>query len=117
MALLEAGVGFWAHSIEILADGLDMASDAGVYAAALFAIGRSDLIKARIASWSGAVLLVLGLLLLAEFANRALSGLEPRAALPMPATAVISLIVNLLVFRSLRPFESGEVHLRAASYP
>ena len=116
MALLEAGVGFWAHSMVILADGLDMASDAGVYAAALFAIGRSDLIKARIASWSGAVLLVLGLLLLAEFANRALSGFEPRA-LPMLATAVISLIVNLLVFRSLRPFESGEVHLRAASYP
>ena len=111
VALLEAGVGFWAHSMVILADGLDMASDtAGVYAAALFAIGRSDLIKARIASWSGAVLLVLRLLLLAEFANRALSGFEPRA-LPMLATAVISLIVNLLVFRSLRPFESGEVHL------
>lgn len=90
-----------------------MASDAGVYGAALIAINRSADFKARVAKLSGGVLLLLGIALLIEVARRIFSGSQP-AALPIMGVALASLVVNIYVLRSLRPFQSGEVHLRAA---
>lgn len=113
MVVLDATVGWLAHSTGLLADALDMASDAGVYGAALMAIGRSADFKARVAKFSGGVLLLLGIFLLLEVVRRVFFGPQP-AALPMIGVAVLSLAVNVFVLRSLRPFQSGEVHLRAA---
>jgi cation diffusion facilitator family transporter len=113
MVGLDTVVGLLAHSTGLLADALDMASDAGVYGAALVAMGRGADFKARVAKFSGAVLLILGISLLLEVIRRVFSGSQP-AALPIVGVAIISLGVNIYVLRSLRPFQSGEVHLRAA---
>jgi len=112
MALVGFLIGWWAQSTGVLADALDMFSDATAYAIGLLAIGRSPLFKRRVAEVSGTVLLILGVGVIVEAVRRGLVGSEP-SSLWMMAAASLSLVVNLAVLRMLRPFRHGEVHLRA----
>lgn len=112
MAVIGGTAGWIAYSTGLLADALDMLSDAGAYAIGLVAIGRSARFKANAAACSGVVLLMLGVGLLAEVGRRVLYGAEPLGGW-MIATAFLSLAVNLTVLRMLAPLKSGQVHLRA----
>lgn len=112
MAVVGFAIGWVAQSTGVLADALDMLSDATAYAIGLLAIGRSALFKRRAAQLSGTVLLVLGLGVILEAVRRGLMGSEP-LSLWMMLAASLSLVVNLAVLRMLRPFRRGEVHLRA----
>jgi cation diffusion facilitator family transporter len=112
MAVVGGVVGWLAHSTGVLADALDMASDASAYAIGLVAIGRSATFKRRAAQWSGLILLVLGVGIVVEALRRGWVGSEPLGGWMMLA-ASLSLVVNLTVLRLLRPFQQGEVHLRA----
>jgi cation diffusion facilitator family transporter len=107
------GLASWiAHSTGLLADALDMLSDATAYTVGLVAIGRSARFKANAAWLSGGALLLLGLLVLVEVARRVIYGAEPLSSW-MIGTALLSLLVNVIVLRMLSPLKSGEVHLRA----
>ena len=77
MFVVEGGGGLLFHSVALLSDGLDMLSDAAVYALALVAIGRSALFKASAARFSGWALLLLGIGMLAEVVRRAFAGAAP----------------------------------------
>jgi cation diffusion facilitator family transporter len=112
MAVIGSLAGWWAQSTGLLADALDMLSDATAYAIGLAAIGRSARFKQRAAGVSGSLLLLLGVGVLVEVGRRAWFGSEP-IGWPIVATALVSLAVNLTVLRLLRPFRTGEVHLRA----
>ena len=112
MAVIGGFAGWIAQSAGLLADALDMLSDATAYAIALMAIGRSALFKIRAATLSGGILLVLGVGVLVEVGRRMIYGAEPVSEW-MIATATLSLVVNLVVMRMLAPMSSGEVHLRA----
>lgn len=109
MAVIGGLAGWIAQSTGLLADALDMLSDATAYAIALLAIGRSALFKIRAATLSGGILLVLGVGVLFEVGRRVVYGAEPLSEW-MIGTAVLSLIVNLTVLRLLAPMRSGEVH-------
>lgn len=113
MAVIGGAAGWWAHSAGLLADALDMLSDASAYAIGLVAIGRGARFKANAALASGVLLLFLGLGLLAEVVHRVMQGADPMSGW-MVGTAMLSLAVNLTVLRLLAPFKSGEVHLRAS---
>lgn len=113
MAVVGGVAGWIAQSTGLLADALDMAADASAYAIGLAAVGRAAAFKQRAARASGVLLLLLGALVLADVARRAIGGSEPAGGL-MIATAALSLAVNLTVLRLLRPFREGEVHLRAS---
>jgi cation diffusion facilitator family transporter len=112
MAVVGGLAGWIAQSTGLLADALDMLSDATAYAIALIAIGRSALFKIRAATLSGGILLVLGVGILVEVGRRLIYGAEPLSEW-MIGTALLSLVVNLIVLRLLAPLKSGEVHLRA----
>lgn len=112
MAVIGGFAAWIAQSTGLLADALDMLSDATAYAIALMAIGRSALFKIRAATLSGGILLVLGVGVLVEVGRRLIYGAEPVSEW-MIATATLSLVVNLVVMRMLAPLRSGEVHLRA----
>ena len=112
MAVIGGFAGWIAQSTGLLADALDMLSDATAYAIALMAIGRSALFKTKAATLSGGILLVLGVGVLIEVGRRMIYGAEPVSEW-MIATATLSLVVNLVVMRMLAPMRSGEVHLRA----
>ena len=113
MAVIGGVSGWFADSTGLLADALDMLSDASAYAIGLLAIGRSALFKARAASISGTVLLLLGAGMLFEVGRRIFQGSEPVSG-AMLAVALLSLAVNVTVLRLLRRFRDSEVHLRAA---
>ena len=112
MAVVGGLAGWVAQSTGLLADALDMLSDATAYAIALLAIGRSTLFKIRAAILSGSILLILGVGVLAEVGRRLIYGAEPLSEW-MIGIALLSLVVNLTVLRMLGPMKSGEVHLRA----
>ena len=112
MAVIGGIAGWIAHSTGLLADALDMLSDATAYAIGLVAIGRTARFKANAAWLSGSILLVRGLGVLVEVGRRVLQGAEPLSGW-MIGTALLSLVVNVIVLRMLSPLKSGEVHLRA----
>ncbi len=113
MAVLGGVAGWISQSTGLLADALDMLSDATAYAIGLVAIGRSLRYKANAAYGSGLVLLLLGVAVLVEVARRAVSGSEPEGGW-MVGVSLVSLIVNVAVLRMLSPLRSGGVHLRAS---
>ena len=112
MAVIGGIAGWVAQSTGLLADALDMLSDATAYAIGLVAIGRTARFKANAALLSGSVLLVLGVGILFEVGRRVLHGAEPQSGW-MIGIALLSLAVNVFVLRLLAPLKSGEVHLRA----
>ena len=112
MAVIGGIAGWIAHSTGLLADALDMLSDATASALGLVAIGRTARFKANAAWLSGSILLVLGIGVLVEVGRRVLQGAEPLSGW-MIGTALLSLVVNVIVLRMLSPLKSGEVHLRA----
>lgn len=112
MAVVGAIAGWIAQSTGLLADALDMLSDATAYAIGLAAIGRAARFKANAAMLSGGVLLLLGLGVLVEVGRRAIFGSEPEGGW-MIGIALLSLVVNMTVLRMLTPLRSGDVHLRA----
>lgn len=113
MAVVGAVGGWIGESTGLLADALDMLSDATAYAVGLVAIGRSSRFKANAAYASGGILLLLGLGVLAEVGRRAIVGSEPASGW-MISIALLSLIVNMTVLRLLTPLRVGDVHLRAS---
>ena len=93
----DRAIGGWlAQSTGVLADAVDMFSDAAAYAIALAAIGRSGRFKTNAGTVSGFVLLCLGIGILVEVARRTLFGSEP-VTLAMIGLASLSLTVNLTV--------------------
>ena len=103
-----------AQSTGILADALDMLTDAAAYALALMAITRGPVFKANAARWSGWVLVLLGIGIMAEVGRRWFLGSEP-AGLVMLGYSVVSFAVNLYVLVQLTKYRRGEVHLRRAT--
>lgn len=108
----EVTAGIIANSSALIADGLDMLSDASAYAIALMAIGRSGSFKANAATLSGSVLLLLGLSALVEVGRRFFYGEAPDGAW-MIAVASLALVVNATVLRLLSKQRQDEVHIRA----
>jgi cation diffusion facilitator family transporter len=113
MFVVEVSAGILVNSTGLIADGLDMLSDAAVYAIALAAIERSPRFKANAAMFSGIALLALGAGLLFEVIRRFLAGGSPEGPW-MIAVASVALVVNVIVLRLLSRQRSQEVHLRAA---
>lgn len=113
MFVVETSAGVLGQSTGLLADGLDMLTDAAAYGIALIAIGRSAKFKAGAATLSGSLLMALGLGVLLDVARRAVFGAEPAGAW-MIAVAAIALVVNWVVLRLLARVRDREVHLRAA---
>jgi cation diffusion facilitator family transporter len=113
MFVVEVAAGWLANSTGLVADGLDMLTDASAYGIALVAIGRSPAFKARAATLSGVLLLLVGAGLLADIARRVWAGGEPAGGWMM-AVALAALAVNIFVLRLLARNRSDEVHLRAA---
>lgn len=105
--------GLVAESVGLLADSLDMLADALAYGLSIAAVGRAPMFKARIATISGTLLLLLGGGVLVDAVRRVWTGSEPESAV-MIAVAAVSLVVNTIVIRMLARFRKGEVHLRAA---
>ena len=112
MFAVEVTAGILGNSMGLVAEGLDNLTDAAAYGIALLAITQGAMFKAKAATVSGVVLLLLGLGVLIEVGRRAFYGETPDGLL-MLIVAAVSLAVNGIVLRMLGKFRHGDVHLRA----
>ena len=113
MFIVEAVAGWWGQSTGLLADALDMLADASVYGVALYAVGKAQALKAKAATASGYVQILLGIGVLAEVVRRFLYGSDPVSVLMMSIGA-IAFLANLSCLALLAKHRSGEVHMRAS---
>jgi cobalt-zinc-cadmium efflux system protein len=113
LAVSLAVTGVLADSSGLIANALDNASDAAVYAISLFAVGRSLRWKRIAAACSGVLLLIFALGVLGDTVRRFVTGSEPMGFMMM-AMAVIAAAVNLLCLRLLARLKKQDVNLRAA---
>lgn len=112
MFIIGSAVGLWAQSAAILADGLDMLTDAIAYWLVLLALSRGLKFKRLAARFSGVILVVLGVGILIAVVRRYFFGSEP-IGWAMMIYSVASFGVNLYVLSLLATFRESEIHLRA----
>lgn len=113
MFLVGLSAAFYGQSTSVLADAFDMAADAAGYALALLAIHRGNRFRIAAARWTGTMLVVLGLGVIAEAIRRWFVGSEPFGLL-MIAYSLVSFSVNLYVLVRLSRVRQGGVHLNAS---
>lgn len=113
MFVAEVVAGTLVHSSGLIADGLDMLSDAVVFLIALIAAQRGDRFKANAASASGVMLLILGIGVIGDAGRRLVFGGNPEG-MWMIATSMVALAVNATVLRLLAASRDEGVHMRAA---
>lgn len=113
LAATLATAGWTADSNGLMANALDNASDTGVYAVSLFAVGRGRQWKRLAAASSGALLLIFSVLVLADTLRRVIAGSEPIGP-TMMAMALIAAGVNFLCLRLLKRLKGADINLRAA---
>ncbi|QLG13445.1 cation transporter (plasmid) [Deinococcus sp. D7000] len=106
--------GALADSNALLANGLDNASDALVYALSLLALTRSRQWKRRAAQLSGVMLLVFAVGVLFDAGRRFVEGSAPGGVLMM-VMALVAAVVNVLSLALLKRLENKDVNLRAAT--
>jgi cobalt-zinc-cadmium efflux system protein len=123
--LVEAGVGFWTHSLALVADAGHMLADAGALGLALFAqriaarprterstygYRRAEVLAAFA---NGMVLAGVAVLVLKEASERYLSPVAIRGG-PMLGTAIGGLVLNLVVAALLVGGQKDSINVRAA---
>lgn len=105
--------GVVADSSALVANALDNASDAAVYALSLYAVGRAARTKRRAASASGVMLLLFAVGVLVDVVRRFIYGAEPVGP-TMMVMAAAAAVVNLYCLHLLKPLKTQDVNLRAA---
>jgi Co/Zn/Cd efflux system component len=110
----EFAAGLLARSLSLIADSLDMAADASVYALSLVAVGRSMTRKRRLAAASGYLQLGLAVVGLLAVVRRILIDVEPPDVTTMIVMSLLALGGNIVVIVALRRVRSGDVHLEAS---
>jgi Co/Zn/Cd efflux system component len=113
MFFVEIVAGYAGQSTALIADSLDMFADASVYAVGLYAVGRSLALKARAATLSGILQILLGLSALADVLRRLVVGSEPVSGL-MIGIGLIALAANVVCLVLISRHRNGEVHMRAS---
>ena len=111
--VLELMVGWYAESIGLIADSLDMLADAIVYGIAIYAVSRANSIKNNAALLSGYFQLMLATLIGLEVIRRFLDGSEPISELMM-IMGFFSLLANAYCLKLIFKHRNGEVHMRAS---
>lgn len=113
MFLVEIVAGIVGQSTALTADSLDMLADASVYGVALYAVGRSALLKIRAATLSGVLQTLLGIGVLVDVLRRFMAGSEPISSLII-GVGLIGLAANITCLVLIARHRHGDVHMRAS---
>jgi cation diffusion facilitator family transporter len=113
MFVVGMAAGLWAQSSGLMADALDMLTDATAYGLGLMAVTRGTRFKQYSARWTGATLMLLSAGIIADVIRRFLFESDP-LGVAMIGFSILSLCVNVTVLRMLAQYREGEVHMRAS---
>ncbi|TPE62707.1 cation transporter [Sandaracinobacter neustonicus] len=104
------GGGVWARSSALMADSVDMLGDAFVYGLSLFALHRGARWEAGAAIAKGGIILVFGILVMAEIVDKILNGVPPSSSL-MLLFGGMALVANLACLAMLWRFRTLNVNM------
>jgi cation diffusion facilitator family transporter len=110
MFLVQSVASVFANSTSLLADAGDMLGDAFVYALSLYALNRSVRWKAGAALVKGALIVLFGLLVIAEAVSKAVNNAPPASGL-MLTFGALALAVNLGCLTLLWRFRGEDVNM------
>lgn len=110
MFFVEFGAGLVAGSAALMADATDMLADAFVFGLSLYAVARSDRWKAGVATFKGALILVLGLGILVNVAVKIQSGVPPSSSM-MLIFGGAALVANIVSVVLLWRFRAQDVNM------
>ncbi len=111
---LELLTGFFAHSMGLVADSLDMMADGIVYGLALFAVGGTVALKKNIARTSGYFQMALAILGFIEVVRRFTGTGEMPLFQVMVIISALALIGNAASLVILQRWKSNDAHIRAS---
>lgn len=110
MFFLEFGGGVVARSSALMADSVDMLGDAVVYALSLYALSRGPRWQAGAAITKGIIILVFGLAVAVEIADKIVNGVPPSSSL-MLIFGGLALTANLSCLALLWRFRADDVNM------
>lgn len=112
MFLVEFAAGWLIGSTALLADSLDMFGDASVYALTLYVLHRSERTRAGAALLKGSLMLLFGLLVIADAIRKLVTGGVPEAHW-MGLIGSAALIANTLCFILLYRHRSDDINMKS----
>lgn len=112
MFLVEFVAGWVIGSTAVLADSLDMFGDASVYALTLYVLHRSARTRAGAALFKGSLMLLFGLLVIADAIRKLVMGGVPEAQW-MGLVGAAALIANTLCFTLLYRHRSDDLNMKS----
>jgi cation diffusion facilitator family transporter len=112
MFVVEAAAGLHSGSAGLLADGLEMFSDAAVYALTLWVLDRGTVWKARAALVKGILMAIFGVGVLARAGISLAVGAAPEAA-TMGLIGALALAANLTCLLLLLRHRSDDLNMRS----
>lgn len=110
MFAVEFSGGLIARSTALMADSVDMFGDAFVYALSLYALNRGPRLEAGAAITKGVIILLFGILVIAEIASKILNGVPPSSSL-MLLFGTLALAANLTCLALLWRFRRLNVNM------
>ncbi len=110
MFIAEFGGGVVARSSALMADSVDMLGDAVVYALSLYALSRGPRWEAGAALVKGGIILIFGIVVVVEIADKIANGVPPSSTL-MLAFGSAALVANLTCLALLWRFRSENVNM------
>jgi Co/Zn/Cd efflux system component len=110
MFVVEAGGGVLASSTALLSDSLDNLGDALTYALSLFVVSRSNEAKARVALLKGLLILLAGLVVVAQIAYRLAVPATPLFE-TMGAVAIVALAGNAACLALLWKHRAEDINM------
>ena len=112
MFAVEMAAGFEAGSMALQADALDFLADSITYAVRLWAIGRSGVLRARVALAKGLSLAAMAVWVLGSTAWRVLIDGTPEA-LVMSSVGMLALAANVASVLLLLKWREGDANVRS----
>lgn len=113
MCIIEITAGWLARSAGLMADGIDMFSDAAVYASALYAVGKAAQYKLRAAKLAGVIQIALAIGIFIRVSHQISLGTIP-AADSMIGFSFLALLVNAICLYLVAKHRNDGVHMRAS---
>jgi Co/Zn/Cd efflux system component len=113
MFAAEVAAGWIAQSTGLIADGLDMLTDAVVYGLSLYAVGRPARLQIRAAHVSGWFQMLLAASMMAEVIRRFVVGSEPEPGWMM-GVSVVALAANVACLVLISRHRHGGAHMKAS---
>jgi len=113
MFLLEIIVGYLYHSTALMADSLDMLSDAFVYGISIFVIAKSGSVKAKVSLIKGILMTTMAFYVIYELITKISNPIVPEGQI-IAGVGMLAFVANAVCLWLLFRHKDGDINIRSA---